>query len=232
MYLTRAFLDPSSHAVRADLRDPEGLHKTVMRAFPDDAGPSPRRAHAVLYRLDHERSGRMMLLLSSRTMPMTDRWPTGYLLPLGDDFELAFSTVHENPAIRNVEAERAALVAGHRFAFRLLANTTKKIDTKTGSEGARRHGRRVPVRGDEERLQWFARHAEAAGFVVEGGAIRVTEVAPRSGRTGKSVTVAGALFEGVLVVRDADRFRESISAGIGPGKAYGFGLLSIARPAL
>ena len=40
MFLTRAFLDPTSRAVRADAKNPEGLHKTVMRAFPDDVGPS------------------------------------------------------------------------------------------------------------------------------------------------------------------------------------------------
>jgi len=45
------------------------------------------------------------------------------------------------------------------------------------------------------------------------------------------LTVGDVLFDGRLVVTDADRFRETLTAGIGSGKAYGFGLLSIARAA-
>jgi CRISPR system Cascade subunit CasE len=200
-----------------------------MRAFPADAGPSPRAAHAILYRLDQDRGDRLVLLVQSRTKPMIERWPAGYVLDMGGDLDLAFSSVGENPAVRSVDSENAALGPGRRFAFRLRANTTRKVDTKSGPDGVRRHGRRVPVRGDEERLRWFARHAEAAGFEVEGGHVRITEIAASGGRGGKSVTVAGALFEGVLVVRDADLFRKALDSGIGPAKAYGFGLLSIAR---
>lgn len=43
------------------------------------------------------------------------------------------------------------------------------------------------------------------------------------------MTVGGALFEGVLVVDNVDRFVRALESGIGPAKAYGFGLLSIAR---
>ncbi len=229
MYLTRAFLDPKSRDVRADLRNPESLHKTVMRAFPGDAGPSARSALAVLHRLDQDRGDRLVLLVQSRTRPVVERWPAGYVLDMGGDIDLAFSGVGENPAVRNVERERAALRPGARFAFRLRANTTKKIDTKSAADGARRHGRRVPVRGDDERLRWFARRAEAAGFAVDQNEVRITEVAASGGRGGKSVTVAGAVFEGILVVSDVDRFVRALEAGIGPAKAYGFGLLSIAK---
>ena len=228
MYLTRAFLDPTSRAVQSDVRNPESLHKTVMRAFPDDAGPSPRGALAVLHRLDQERGERLVLLVQSRNKPMIERWPAGYVLEMGGDLDLAFSSVGENPAIRNVEGDRAGLRVGRRFVFRLRANTTKKVDSKTGPDGVRRHGRRVPVRGDEERMRWFARRAERAGFTFDEGNIRITEIAARGGRGDNSVTVAGALFEGVLVVRDPDAFRKALESGIGPAKAYGFGLLSIA----
>jgi CRISPR system Cascade subunit CasE len=228
MYLTRAFLDPASRTVRADLRNPESLHKTVMRAFPDDAGASPRRDHAVLHRLDEERGERLVLLIQSRTKPVPARWPSGYVLDVGSDLDLAFSSVGDNPAIRSIDAERASFCAGRRFSFRLRANTTRKIDTKSRPDGVRRHGRRVPVRGDEERMRWFARRAEAAGFTFDAGEVRVLEVAARGGAGAKKVTLAGALFEGVLVVRDVDLFLDALENGIGPAKAYGFGLLSIA----
>jgi CRISPR system Cascade subunit CasE len=37
------------------------------------------------------------------------------------------------------------------------------------------------------------------------------------------------LFNGTLAVTDPERFRAALATGIGSGKAYGFGLLSVAR---
>jgi len=229
MYLTRVFLNPASQAVQADARDPVRLHKTVMLAFPDDAGPSPRRTLGVLHRLDQEPDGRLVLLVQSKVEPLIERWPSSHLLDLSAALDLAFSTVGDNPAVKNLAEEHAALSAGRRFLFRLRANATRKIDTKTGADGKRRHGRRVPVRGEDGRLDWLQRRAQNAGFVVERDAVRVTELRSASGRGNKAVTLAGALFEGLLVVRDAELFRVALQTGIGPAKAYGFGLLSIRK---
>jgi CRISPR-associated protein, Cse3 family len=40
--------------------------------------------------------------------------------------------------------------------------------------------------------------------------------------------IGAVLFTGYLKVTDADRFRTALEHGIGSGKAFGFGLLSIA----
>ncbi len=229
MYLTRVFLNPASPVVQGDARDPARLHRTVMLAFPDDSGPSPRRSLGILHRLDEEPGGRLVLLVQSSAKPLTERWPASYILNLSNDVDLAFSTVGDNPAIRSLEAEHAGISNDRRFMFRLRANTTRKIDTKTRADGKRRHGRRVPVRGDEARLEWLHRRANAAGFAVEKNAVRVTELASAGGRGSNAVTLAGAIFEGLLVVRDAEQFRAALQTGIGPAKAYGFGLLSIRK---
>jgi CRISPR system Cascade subunit CasE len=227
MFLTRAFLDSSCRAVRADIASPSSLHKTVMRAFPNDAGPEPRRALGVLHRLDELSGGRVVLLIQSRVPPDPGRWPPGYALDLGGDIDMGFSNIGDNPAIRDVTAEHARIAVGQRFRFRLRGNTTRCIDTKSAEGGTRRSGRRVPVRGDEERLKWLKRQADAAGFSVEGGAVRVTELRARSGRPGEP-SLAGADFDGLLFVADAARFRQGLATGLGRAKAFGFGLLSIA----
>lgn len=223
MYLTRLFLDPTSRSVRFDAANPEGLHKTVMRLFPPDAGPEPRKAHAVLHRLDESPGGRLMLLVQSRSKPALGNLLPGYLLDLSRDPELALSGVADNASTRNVEDERKAINVGERFAFRLKGNATKKIGTKSGPDGKRVHGKRVPVRGDDARLEWLRRHAKVAGFSLL--AARVSEVAPR----GREVRVAGVVFEGVLEVLDPSSFRKALEDGIGPAKAFGFGLLSLSR---
>ena len=225
MYLARAFLNPVSRAVRADLADAMSLHRTLMRAFPDDSGPSPRKQHGVLHRVDEDaRRGCIVLLIQSATRPDFARLPAGYILDLKDDFDLAGAP--ENPAIRAVDEEREHIAVDDRFAFRLRANTTKRILTKSGPEGERRNGKRVPVRGDESRLTWLARHAEKGGFSLEG--VKVTEVPARSSAR-RELTFAGAIFEGQLRVTNADAFRAALADGIGPAKAFGFGLLSIQR---
>jgi CRISPR system Cascade subunit CasE len=43
------------------------------------------------------------------------------------------------------------------------------------------------------------------------------------------MSFGSVLFEGELIVTDVKAFREALMQGIGSGKAYGFGLLSIAR---
>ena len=229
MYLTRVFLNPVSRAVRVDLADAAGLHRTLMRTFPDDSGPTARKEHRVLHRVDEDsRRGRLVLLVQSATRPDFTRLPDGYSLDLRDDFDLAASGASENPAVREVGEERERIAAGQRFAFRLRANTTKKIPKIDETTGARtKNGTRVPVRGDEERLRWLHRHAEKGGFGVEE--VRVLEIPARSHRAHRGLTFAGAMFEGILAVTNPGAFREALAEGIGPGKAFGFGLLSIAR---
>lgn len=229
MYLARAFLNPVSRAVRADLADPVSLHRTVMRAFADNSGPRAREAHGVLHRVDEdERRGRFVLLLQSTTQPDFGRFPEGYFLDLGDDLILGASSAAQNPAVRDVGEERGRIAAGDVFAFRLRANTTKKT-AKLDPSGARtKNGRRVPVRGDDARLDWLSRHAAKAGFQVRKEGVVITELrAARRREPGP--TFAGATFEGHLTVTDPAAFRQALEKGIGPGKAFGFGLLSI-RP--
>lgn len=53
-------------------------------------------------------------------------------------------------------------------------------------------------------------------------------VTGRRGRSWRPLTFYAVTYEGLLRVTDSDVFRKSLKQGIGPGKAYGFGLLSIA----
>jgi len=230
MFLSRAYLNPLARAVRADLADPVGLHRTVMRLFPDGVGAEPRKHLGVLYRVDaDERRGRFVLLVQSKELPDFSRLPSGYLRDLRDDLELALDGVTDNPSVRDVSQERKDIQAKQTFVFRLRANTTKKIP-KGGKDGGRtKNGQRVPVQGDEARILWLKRREAKGGFAIE--AVRVNDVAWASGTRSDSrrVTFAGAQFEGRIAVTDPDAFRATLAEGIGPAKAFGFGLLSVTR---
>jgi CRISPR system Cascade subunit CasE len=50
-----------------------------------------------------------------------------------------------------------------------------------------------------------------------------------AGKLQPTASFSAARFDGLLQVNDAKRFLETLTAGIGSGKAFGFGLLSVAK---
>ncbi|MCL6622972.1 MAG: type I-E CRISPR-associated protein Cas6/Cse3/CasE [Syntrophobacterales bacterium] len=224
MYLSRVLLNPRSKAVQRDLADPQELHRTIMSAFPrsEEPGESPRARFGVLHRLDLDRrQARLILYVQSQLKPDWSALPPDYLL---------LRTGWENPATKSVAEVYQTLKAGLVLSFRLKANPSRKIDTKTGPDGRRRHGRRVELVREEDQVQWLQRKGEQSGFKVlqvrVGG---LTKERSRS-RQGTAPTLAGVIFEGHLEITDPDLFRQALARGIGPGKAYGLGLLSLAPP--
>lgn len=223
MILTRLFLNPRSREVQRSLADSHELHRHVLSMF-GEVDVAPARAELkVLHRLEPS-DGRnvVKLLVQSKLPPDVSRLPATFLDPAaGGDAAASSSLATIFELMR----------PGARYRFRLRANATRKIDTKSGPDGRRRHGRRVPVRGDEERIAWLVRHLSAAGLRVPTDDLLGPAISIRpegSVRGGGDLTHESHLFEGVVEVVDADKVREAICAGIGPGKAFGFGLLSLA----
>ncbi len=112
----------------------------------------------------------------------------------------------------------------------------------------RRIGKRVELRREEDRLLWLERQGQRSGFQLltarlepglgqpAGRDIAAARADPspplhgyqRANGIDRRLTFATALFEGELRVTDAEALRAAIRDGIGPGKAFGCGLLSIA----
>lgn len=236
MYLSRLFLMPSNRDVQRDLSDPHQMHRTVMRAFPklEAAGEAKnaRASFGVLYRVDVDRTrGRALLYVQSLARPDFGYLAPGYLMDMAGELL--------NPATRELDEAFKALREGQRLAFVLRANATKKVKSKSGEDGKRVHGKRVPLAGDDGRLSWLTRKAEQGGFALlpvdEGNDVldvRISEEPKQrdaDARRGKAgLTLEPVLYEGRLAIVDATRFRQTLREGIGPSKAYGCGLLSIA----
>jgi CRISPR system Cascade subunit CasE len=225
MYLSRLLLNPRSRAVSRDMADCQELHRTIMSAFPStDGTQGARERFGVLHRLDTDRRRSLLVLLvQSLTPPDWSRLPTDYLL---------LSPDRENPAVKSVDQVYQALEPGKVLSFRLRANPSRKIDTKTGPDGIRRHGRRVELVQEEQQISWLQRKGVDGGFKVLS--LRVGGVTKEKGQRRSPqtpLTLAGVLFEGLLQVTDPQKFMtHSLARGIGPGKAYGLGLLSLAPP--
>lgn len=217
MFLSRLRVDPWNSKVHRDLADAEQLHRTVMRGFPQHDGRDARAAFGVLFRVEAQGPESVVLVQSAMT-PAWEKLPEGYLLG------------HE---VKPLDAFVEAIEDGRHLRFRLLANPTRKVADGSKAEGSGYNSRRKAILDEDDRHGWLLRRAELAGFEFAGtgpqGGVR-QERRPPLGRGGKSrqgLHVRPALFEGLLRVGDAERFREALVAGIGPAKAYGCGLLSV-----
>lgn len=214
MYLSRLILNPRSRQVRAELINPYEMHRTLMRAFGDDL-----TGERVLFRVDTDRrTGTPTVLVQSCAEPdwrfLDDA--TGYLL----------SGAGDNPAARSFEPQFAA---GQALQFRLRANPTKKLsDRRTGTA----NGVRVGLYEEEEQLAWLGRKGQDGGFAVSSchvipeGKLDHTRGA---GDARAKMPLLAVRFDGVLHVTDPDALVQTLRAGIGSAKAFGFGLLSVAR---
>ena len=123
---------------------------------------------------------------------------------------------------------------GQRLRFHLRANPIKTI--KDSSKGTvEKKGKtftktvRVPLLHEEQQQAWLERKLQAFGqletLIVQPEPVLYFRKT-KEGRSGKIQTV---MFNGVLTITDVTAFNNEIVQGIGPAKAFGCGLLSVAR---
>jgi CRISPR system Cascade subunit CasE len=234
MYLSRLILNPRSRAVRNDLSDCRNLHRTILSAFPqaNKEQGGARAEFGVLFRADTDpRSGRVKLLVQSETEPDWSRLsPKDYLL---DDFDEL-----DNPAVKQVDKSYDALGEGARLRFRLRANPTKRLPLLIENRAGKERGKRVEIFGEEAQLDWLRRKGEQHGFRLLAARVNPNVLNAWANPEGKVIgwrersqppmKFGSVLFEGELEITRAEDFKGALMNGIGSGKAYGFGLLSIA----
>lgn len=217
MLLSRIHLDPRCKEARRDLADPYQLHSTLCRAFstPDMKCPPG----TFLWRLEPETNtvGFPRIVLQSEREP---NWA-------GIDVS-SWMAACDPPIDLEQKLGLDALRAGSKFRFRLRANPC-----------ATRNGKRQGLLRRDEQVDWLKRKGQLHGFSIEkasiprGGessfAVQVTQEKMLTGkqRSGRSIRVFSAMYDGVLKVDDPDRFKATIRKGIGHGKVMGLGLLSV-----
>ncbi|MFI9531468.1 type I-E CRISPR-associated protein Cas6/Cse3/CasE [Micromonospora rosaria] len=233
MYLSKLTVNVFSRDFRRDHADLRQMHRTVMSGYPDLPEDTPaRQAQAVLWRLDSVHRGFVQYVQSS-TKPDWGRLAADYLT--------------EPVQVRSLAPLLDAVAPGRRFAFRLVGNPTRTVvryadrGKPRPEGGVRPRGQRVARRKPEEQIEWLIRKGGQHGFVVPTAYNGLPDVSPspcltqtgqpRPGDQGP-VTIEPVRFEGHLIVTDAAAFREAVRQGIGHGKAYGCGLLSLAPPGI
>ena len=207
MYLSRVELDPTRRSTMAALAAPQKLHGAVESAF---TGERRRR----LWRLD--RLGeRLYLLLLSEDVPelsgVVEQFGTG----------AAAETRSYDPLLQRVEP-------GSSWQFRLTANPTKCCkDPKAPAE----RGTVAAHCSTKYQKQWLLDRAAKHGFALREEEFTVTRVQwQHFAKHGtRPVTLLAVTYEGVLQVTDPEQFRALLCQGMGRGKAYGLGLMTVMR---
>ena len=224
MFLSRIHLDPRCREVRRDLANPYELHSTLCRAFSESDQKCPEGEF--LWRLEPETDlrecSRPRILVQSRSLPVWSRISVKSWLAEDPD-----------PAIDLVERLKLDIVkVGKRFRFRLRANPCVTRD-----------GKRLGLLKTGDQEAWIERKGKSHGFSLPRLAsfdlsdatqnrtdVRISQEQMLRGkrRDGVEIRIFAVLYDGILTVSDPDKFRMSLQAGIGHGKAMGLGLLSVA----
>jgi CRISPR-associated protein Cas6/Cse3/CasE, subtype I-E/ECOLI len=122
------------------------------------------------------------------------------------------------------------LKSGGRYRFMLCANPTKRINDKDGK--TENQGKvRVPIIDEAEVIAWLKRQFEGSAEIDalelnQKNLIHFRKTEEGQVHFGKIQTVT---FLGILTVINSELLLGKITEGIGPAKAFGCGLLTLAK---
>lgn len=211
MYLTRFEINSVRRGAKKLLGSPQAMHAAVLAAY-----PSSRSEGRVLWRVDRfgphtwlyvvgPDKPQLRHLAEQAGWSENDTWQTRPYLPLLEQLE-----------------------KGDRWAFRLTANPTHSVRI-----GDATRSQRIGHVTVAQQLRWFGDRATSWGVRLpetdHGPTVAVKDRRSwQFRRNGSLVTLSTATFDGELVVEDPVRLRQVLAAGIGPAKAYGCGLMTLA----
>ncbi len=198
MYLSRIFVSWPKS------KNVYTLHQSLWQLFPD----RPNEKRDFLFRVEQEKTGvGASVLMQSQQEPAADI---------------------ESVELKAKRDYSLNLQKGQRLRFLLKANPVKTIKDEKGRKNSKGEIKkcRVPLIKEEEQLQWLARRIEGVATLEE---VQISPCLPlyfrKHGQAGKVVPLK---FEGVMSVMDSAALSALLENGMGPAKALGCGMLSLA----
>lgn len=249
MFLSQLLINPGSHpdAPRPGIdwiKQTYRVHQRLWMAFPDkerlDSDPyflgtwdtgkkvsGERMESGFLYRIEPDPP--LRILVQSAKPPHWDY-----------AFQNAKRLLAAEPQVREIEP---VYTSKAEYRFRIVMLMVKRVTTKL--EGGVKKSREVPIQcvrqtdsglvPDPHRTAWRERLSLAAsrhGFTAEDTVLNVQPVTnlcmkPEPNKVAQRYNAA--MFEGVLKCDDPAKLTDAVCRGIGRGKAFGMGLLSLAE---
>lgn len=201
MYLSKVMIHGSIS------RNPYEIHRALWRLFPEDADAE----RDYLFRVERFNQQQAEVLMLSCREPLVQD-VSGTKLLASRDFPLKLS-------------------AGQRLRFLLTANPVKTITDENGRLNARGEVKkcRVPLIHEEEWRIWLERKLAGCAELENLIAEKRPPMNFRKAKEKQAGKIQPVNFQGVLLVKNPSGLSELIVSGIGPAKAFGCGLLSLAR---
>lgn len=210
MFLSKLVLNERNKKVQKDLGNAHAFHQQIMHAFPDKADQhdgetwNPRQQWNILFRQESDSN---IILVQSDIEPNWSVLPNDYL-------DQSITPKLFNPTLEQ-------LIVGRFLRFRLRANPSKR-DSKTRKT--------IGFFRKEDQLAWLERQGENNGFTVHDVLIiPAPKIFGIKQKGSRPIQINTVLYQGFLTIADSSLFLSSLHRGIGRGKSYGCGLLSIAK---
>ncbi|MDR1134581.1 MAG: type I-E CRISPR-associated protein Cas6/Cse3/CasE [Clostridiales Family XIII bacterium] len=213
MYLSRVEINQRKRETLRALASPQILHAAIEACFSSEETVKYRN----LWRID-KLNNSLYLILQSEIKP---------------DFTHIieqFGWIEQKWETKTYDEFMSRLQNGQVWMFRLQANPAHSKNIEKGSRG-KVFGH---VTIDSQR-KWLADRAAKCGFEIvqtpDGNLnFDVAQCETRKfWRQGEMVTLETAVFEGALRIIDEESLLHAMRNGIGRAKAYGCGLLTLAR---
>lgn len=209
MFISRIPLDLNNRKTVQAITVPEILHASIENCF---VGERKRN----LWRIDTLGEKSYLLVVSPK---QTDFTEVAQIYGESDQFEsLSYEPLFQK------------LRTGQQWSFRLRANPTKSL---FDPEKPNQRGKVVAVKPSDQK-NWLIKCAGNNGFSVQTNDFDVVESVWKRFYKGKyknkkEVILYTAVYEGILTITNPLLFSDALSKGIGRGKAYGCGMLTIAK---
>lgn len=207
MFLSRIPLDRYNRNTLRALSSPSIFHGAVESSFTGD-----RKRN--LWRIDCLNEQLYLLLLSECKPELSS-----FCLQFGQE-ELSYETKSYDGLLDRIKT-------GDKWRFRLTANPTKSVSDQKNEK----RGKVLAHITADFQKNWLVERAEKNGFFVTDDSFDIVQSKwIRFYKKGsKAISLISVTYEGILEVTEADLFKNALTNGIGRGKAYGMGLLTVMK---
>lgn len=189
------------------VRNPYLIHKALWGLF--DNSPDQKRDY--LFRVEKRQFSSAAVLLQSDREPM--HW--------GNDAIILIASKLFSPVF----------TIDVHLRFYAVCNPVKTISDESGRKNAKGEVKkcRVPLIREDEQINWFTNKLKDGAKIENIEAQKLPPLYFRKAKEARSGKIQPVAFRGVIKVVNPDALFNIFRSGIGPAKAFGCGLLSLAK---
>lgn len=217
MYLSRVLLNDRKRETIRALASPQIIHGAVESIYRRETSEQDEIRKRLLWRVDYV-SDKCYLLLLSEERPNLTSLVHQFGYP-----DIHGETKDYLPFLEKLRNDQS-------WKFRLHANPVRSSPRERDKYGRGKVFAHITI---EQQMQWLMKRSETCGFSLKPEEYTVVHTDwkrfKKGSRKQHRVVLRTATFEGLLTITDVQRFRQSLTHGIGRAKAYGCGLMTIMR---